>query len=292
MWAATCGMLVLLGMPNEQNQSEDMTMNTTTRLLSTLAITFASNCVFAQQCENGVCRISPGFGTQAPTSSFNNAFRSRSSYQTRFQRPATLPYMTRGNATACANCDCNGNVCNCAPGCPTNCERANSARPETRQRRDTMPSEFLAPSRSSTFRAPEPRTDYVRPAAYRSTVSWETDFHRAADVSRQTGRPMLIRIGADWCGHCQRMKREAYSDRQVIADLNRAYVAVDLDADANQDLIRRFQVTSLPTTLVMSPDMRIIDRQEGYRSAEQLSRTISRFVQRAQLDRSVRVACR
>lgn len=267
-------------------------MNKTMTLLSALAITTVGATTFAQQCENGVCRIPRGFRTDTIRSPFNAPSGNNNVFRTRFQPPVAFPDQSPRNTTACTNCNCRSNDCNCGPNCRTHCLRSNSLRPEVGPGHDALPNDFLRPPGRSSFQAPQPKTNYARPAAYRSTVSWETDFRRAVDSSRQSGRPMLIRFGADWCGHCQRMKRETYSDRQIIADLNRAYIAVDLDADANQELVKRFRITSLPTTLVVAPDLRIIDRQEGYRTAEQLSQTISRFIQRAQLDREVRVACK
>ena len=49
---------------------------------------------------------------------------------------------------------------------------------------------------------------------------------------------------------------------------------------------------NLPTVLVMSPDMRILDRQEGFRSPTQLGQTLGRYILRAERDVPTKVVCR
>ena len=88
------------------------------------------------------------------------------------------------------------------------------------------------------------------------------------------------------------MKQETYTDHRIIADASHGFVAVDIDADRYPELVKRMRVRSLPTVLVMSPDMRILDRQEGFRSPTQLGQTLGRYILRAERDVPTKVVCR
>jgi protein disulfide-isomerase len=125
-----------------------------------------------------------------------------------------------------------------------------------------------------------------------TTVKWHSDIGEAAAMARQSGRPMLIRISADWCSYCQKMKRETFADFRVVRDINQNFIAVDLDADTNGSIVKQLRITSLPTVLVVSPDLRILAREEGFRSAAQIGRLMHRHMQRAQLETGFTIASR
>ena len=147
--------------------------------------------------------------------------------------------------------------------------------------------------REFDFTAPDPRVnDYEPPISQPTAIHWETEFERGERLSRRTGRPMLVRVTADWCGHCTHMKQTTYRHRGITQDVNGAFIAIELNVDRNQDLVEQMGVKSLPATLVITPDRRIVAREQGYRNAEQLSKTLRRFMQRAELVRPLTVAIR
>lgn len=121
---------------------------------------------------------------------------------------------------------------------------------------------------------------------------WEKDIQKGAAIARQSGRPMLIRVTADWCGYCRKMKAEVFSKSGIQRDLSRGFVTVEMDADQNRDLVQRLGIRSLPATLILTPDMQIADRMEGFRSADQLQVKLDRFLPRAELQRDIVVAAR
>lgn len=127
-------------------------------------------------------------------------------------------------------------------------------------------------------------------------LSWETDLRRAAAAAQQSRRPLLVTVTADWCTHCRRMKAETFGDARLAADIQSGrYIAVRVDADRNQQLVAQMGIRSLPTTLVVSPDLKVVSTMQGFRSAEQLSQSIRGYRQNrigAEVKDNVKVAVR
>ena len=53
----------------------------------------------------------------------------------------------------------------------------------------------------------------------------------ASAISRQTGRPLLIKFGASWCKNCHAMAETTFKDPEVVKILNENFVAVDFPAE-------------------------------------------------------------
>lgn len=284
----------------------------------TIAVMFAASVAVGQDCRDGVCRIRPE--TSSRSSRYVDEYRTRSDYRNSFDRfDSRQACATCGGQHANGNCgrDCNcgpnSECCltgNCGPGCNCDCwsggncgPNGNCAvrgdfryEPQPRQYNNAVRNDSgqrrLSTPRPLSFQAPSPRTRSLTPASFRTQIAWENDYRKAVELSRQSGRPMLVRVGADWCSFCQRMKRETFTDRRVITDVSTGFIPVELDADRSRDLVRKMKVTTLPTILVIGSDLRILDKQEGFRSAAQLSQSLTRHLQRAQLMTPVKVASR
>jgi thioredoxin-like negative regulator of GroEL len=103
---------------------------------------------------------------------------------------------------------------------------------------------------------------------------------------------MLVRVTAEWCGFCKQMKQETYTNAAIIQDIDSGFVAIDLNADTNRELVEKMGVQTLPATLVISPDYRIVDREQGFRSASQLGAILQRHLRHAAAESLIQVASR
>ncbi len=82
---------------------------------------------------------------------------------------------------------------------------------------------------------------YLRSAAEQEIgwYPWGEDAFRSA---RETGRPILLDIGAAWCHWCHVMDEGTYSDPEVSALVNQLFVPVKVDRDENPEVDRRYQL--------------------------------------------------
>lgn len=79
-------------------------------------------------------------------------------------------------------------------------------------------------------------------------------------------RLLLVDVWAAWCGPCAPMGEAVASVAASHADV---VTAAAVDADAEPDIARRYDVMSLPTLLVFS-DGRLVDRLVGARGRGRL----------------------
>ena len=99
-------------------------------------------------------------------------------------------------------------------------------------------------------------------------ILWQKDFKAAAAEAYRSSRPMLIYVGASWCGACNRMKQTTLSDPAVVGMVNLHFVPLYVDADTSKKLAEQLGVQALPTTLVLSPTGELMDRMRGYKPAK------------------------
>jgi YHS domain-containing protein len=102
-------------------------------------------------------------------------------------------------------------------------------------------------------------------------VQWKKDLKQAATQAAKEQKPMLVMVSAPWCGYCQQMLKTTFRDEKVAGHLNQCFVPVYLDADEYPELVEQLEVEGLPTTLIISPEMKVLERHSGYQSAGQLN---------------------
>jgi thiol:disulfide interchange protein len=88
-------------------------------------------------------------------------------------------------------------------------------------------------------------------------------------ISAREGKPMLLFFTASWCEYCRQMAEEAFTNPQVV-NLSANFVCVLIDADAEPDVCRQFQVTGYPTIQFLSPRGVPLERVVGKKPGHQV----------------------
>ena len=101
-------------------------------------------------------------------------------------------------------------------------------------------------------------------------LTWRRSYKQAAEEARLRRRPILVAITATWCAPCRQMHQVTFTDERVRRRLRRDFVLLALDADQHPELVAGFKVQSYPTTLVVSPELKIVNRVAGFQSANDL----------------------
>jgi thiol:disulfide interchange protein len=97
-----------------------------------------------------------------------------------------------------------------------------------------------------------------------SAVAWRTDFDGALAEARSSNKHVLVDFSADWCPPCLAMKHDVWPHPAVAGAVNASYVPVFVDADRDTVLAARYQVSAIPTVLLLDADGRVVRRNDGY----------------------------
>ena len=81
---------------------------------------------------------------------------------------------------------------------------------------------------------------YLQSAAHQP-IHWFPWGREAFDAARETGRPVLLDIGAVWCHWCHVMDGESYENPALADFLNANFVCVKVDRDERPDVDSRYQ---------------------------------------------------
>ena len=96
-----------------------------------------------------------------------------------------------------------------------------------------------------------------------SAVGWQRTLESAKRVAGQTNRLVLIHFWAEYCGACKQMDQDVFSRRDVAAAIEAGYVPVKLNAEHFPATARQYQVTALPTAIILTPQGDVIERLQG-----------------------------
>jgi thiol:disulfide interchange protein len=85
----------------------------------------------------------------------------------------------------------------------------------------------------------------------RGGISFVAGYSRGTQAARGQQKPMMIFFTAEWCTYCRQMAHETLPQKAVV-DLSRQFVCVLVDADAEPEACRDFEVRSFPTIQFVS----------------------------------------
>ncbi len=102
-------------------------------------------------------------------------------------------------------------------------------------------------------------------------LSWD----EANKLSAENRKPILIKFDAKWCPNCRQMDRVTFSDENIIRQLDEFIpVKIDIDTKTGIDLAKDFQVTAIPTIVVLDADGEIAYQRTGYQDPIAFSETL------------------
>lgn len=126
-----------------------------------------------------------------------------------------------------------------------------------------------------------------------ASTGWRTDYKAALHEAEEKKLPLIVHFYADWCMPCQRMEREVFPSQPVKDLIGARFVAVKINSDHHQDLVRRYGVETLPSDVIVDPlTGRVISQHAGYQDrtgyVNSASQAEARFIKAHATDLAVK----
>lgn len=109
-------------------------------------------------------------------------------------------------------------------------------------------------------------------------LEWETNLKDAVKLARKKDVPMMVTFDAEWSTLSKKMKKTTFLDRRVGGVIQDSFVLVELDADKNRDIVDALGVISLPTVIILSADIEVLDRIRGWKKPKTFLSLIDDYI--------------
>ena len=100
-------------------------------------------------------------------------------------------------------------------------------------------------------------------------MSITTDEKFKKDVLK-SGKPVLVDVGATWCGPCKKLSPIV---DEVAKEMKDKICVFKMDADENPETVEEYEISGLPTLMIFKGG-KLVDSQEGFVSKKELSKWI------------------
>lgn len=96
-------------------------------------------------------------------------------------------------------------------------------------------------------------------------------YKEALQRSKAEEKPIFIMLYADWCPYCNQMKKEVFSNKEVIDFLKKNYICVWKNIDSEEGILikNKFNTKSLPFFLFLDENENVLYALKGKKNTDQ-----------------------
>ena len=96
-------------------------------------------------------------------------------------------------------------------------------------------------------------------------ITFSKSWDEASATAKRTDRRLLAFFTGENCGWCRVMEKRSFTDAEVV-ELSKQFVCVEVNIseDRNSRLADNFRVDSIPRTMILTPDLKVIEQRTGY----------------------------
>lgn len=99
--------------------------------------------------------------------------------------------------------------------------------------------------------------------AHADGIAWR-GYAEGRVVARAENKKVFLYFHAEWCRYCALMASKTFKDTAVVDYLNQHFIAVQVDADREPEIVARYNVRPLPDVWFLTPEGEAISNRPGY----------------------------
>ena len=101
---------------------------------------------------------------------------------------------------------------------------------------------------------------------------FEGSWADALKKSEAEHKPIFVDVSTSWCGWCKKLKRNAFSDKEIGTFFNSNFINVAIDAEKGEGprLAQKYGVNGFPTLLVVDKNEEVIIYSSSYMESDAL----------------------
>lgn len=99
------------------------------------------------------------------------------------------------------------------------------------------------------------------------------DYDEAIEQAAKRDRPILVILGAEWCGPCKQLEKDMALP--IAASIFKQWIAVKVDIDEEPALAKEWQVNAVPAFRILGVDQEVSASNEGYGGVKKLQTWLS-----------------
>jgi thioredoxin-related protein len=104
-------------------------------------------------------------------------------------------------------------------------------------------------------------------------IKWH-GYEEGVALGDQEGKKLFVHFYTDWCGYCDKMEKETFSDASIASYLNRYFISVRVNSEKQQNVAAQFAVRGVPVTWFVSEVNERISSLPGYIDRDMLIRIL------------------
>lgn len=105
-------------------------------------------------------------------------------------------------------------------------------------------------------------------------LKWQKDLKVARKLALAENKLLMVVFTAEWCTYCHKLIDNTISHRDLVPFIDRHFVPVMIDYDANKRVAEILEVDSLPNTVILSPMADLLVQRKGFAQVASFKETL------------------
>ena len=113
-------------------------------------------------------------------------------------------------------------------------------------------------------------SSFASPNQALGEIKWKKWSPAVFELAKKEHKRVLIYGKVSWCHWCQKMDNYSFSDPAVVQLVSRYYIPVKVDIEQEVSVSNRYNITEIPSLIILDAHKKELKRFYGYASAQSL----------------------